>query len=354
MRQIGGGTAAASVHRHNTAESLPGGTQGVLQLLWSENRHPGNAPCLDDRSRRQNSLEALKYGWTGTMETTNTREEFDLLVRTLSHDMSANFMLLENSFSTLKRSLGGTGQEGRLLDQLRGQVAHVEACLQQSKRFLNDLAWLGQTGGVEMEPERVDLAQVVDDVLFEQRELLARREIEMDVAEPLPAVWCNRDRLKQIVTNLVRNAAHHGCDPTFPRITIGPFWPEQPAADEQGRAMAFQIHDNGPGMDRQYRREVFLPGRRLASTETEGSGMGLAIVKRIVDHYGGEVYIDPECQVGTAFVVSLPEPVEQPAQPAVAPDALPGPVGRSRKLQVDGRHSDRRRRQLHPTVSSRP
>ena len=295
------------------------------------------------------------------METTSTREELDHLVRTLSHDMSANFMLLENSFSQLKKSLLKKSllneplcrvpHEGGSPDEVRGQIAHVEACLRQSKRFLDDLVWLGRTGRVEMEPCRVELAGVVEEALFEQCELLAGRKIEVEIIRPLPVVWCNKGRLKQIVTNLLRNAAHHGCSPTHPRVTIAPYVPGNSDEASQGRAAAFQIHDNGPGVDRRFCREIFLPGRRLASTSSDGSGMGLAIVKKIVDHYGGSVYVAPDCPAGTAFVVLLPEPLDQTSLTPSAAEPLPEPMGRNWKLQVDGRHGERQRRQLHETVS---
>jgi len=286
------------------------------------------------------------------METTSTREELDQLVRTLSHDMSANFMLLENSFSTLKKSLDRLPQECGRRGEVCGQIAHVEACLQQSKRFLDDLAWLGRTGGVEMEPDWVELAGVIEEVLFEQRELLQRRKIEVDIARSLPVVWCNKDRLKQIVTNLVRNAAHHGCNATRPIITIGPPVPNGHAVAGSGRVMAFRVHDNGPGIKRRFHRQVFLPGMRLKSVRKEGSGMGLAIVKKIVDHYGGSVYVDPNCQVGTAMVVSLPGPAGRIPAPPSATDTVPEPKGRSWKLQGDGGYIEQPQRQLHGALSS--
>lgn len=271
------------------------------------------------------------------MKTANTPEQPDQLVRALSHDMSANFMLLESSFWQLKKTLKG-GSKHELTDR----VAHVDACLRQSKRFLDDLARLVRTGNVKIEPTRVELSAVVDEVLFEGRELLAGRNIEVHVQHPLPVVWCNEGRLKQIVSNLVRNAVCHGCHQKQPRITIAQAAPPDAHRTNTGRAMvAFEVHDNGPGIDRRFHREIFLPGRRLTQTGAKGLGMGLAIVKKIVDHYDGLVYVDPHCKSGTTFVVSLPEPApSEPKRPAW-------------KLQLDGRHRERPR-QLHGTFSPQP
>ncbi len=249
-----------------------------------------------------------------------TNDELNHFVQALSHDMRANFLLLDNSFSRLKQRLGDRPRE-----DLVQSVAHVEACLRQSQRFLEDLVELGRSGSVQVEPCAVDLGRVVDEVLFEQRELLQQRGVEVIVQRGLPTLWCNEGRLKQIVVNLLRNAVKHGCDRRSPRITIGSDAATGPAADSSGgaaRCVAFRIHDNGRGIDPRHHREIFLPGRRLADADAEGSGMGLAIVKKIVDYYGGSAYVDLGCTAGTAFVVALPPaPVDAGKSPSAA-----GPV----------------------------
>ena len=239
------------------------------------------------------------------MDPTHTIDELDHLIRALSHDMRANYMVLEHSFGKMKQSLDGLLSE-EPPEQLGEQVLHVEACMRQSKRFLEDLAALAGSGRVEMEPARVELAAVVDEVLYEQRELLQSRGVDVVAESPLPVLWCNADRLKQVVTNLVRNAVRHGCDATEPRITIASTIPgEDSGGDSRRRMLAFRVHDNGPGIDARFRDAVFRPGRRLDSAHPEGSGMGLAIVRKIVEHYGGSVGIDAHCPQGTAFVVEI-------------------------------------------------
>ena len=265
----------------------------------------------------------------------HSHDEMDHFVRALSHDMSANFMLLESSFSRLKRALDEPSRPG--LGEL---VTHVEACLRESKRFLDDLVGLARTGKVEMDPSRVEVASVVDEVLFEQGELLGSRNCRVDVRAPLPTVWCNQHRFKQVLTNLVRNAIKHGCDRDRPRITISSSAGGTEDAEE-GMA-SIRIWDNGPGIAPRFHEEIFLPGRRLSQAAGDGSGMGLAIVRKIIRHYGGVIRIDPECREGTGLVVSLPVPprnVPEPHRPAGFASA-PGVAGRS--LGQDAPHEDQR------------
>ena len=235
-----------------------------------------------------------------------THLELDHFVRALSHDMSANFMLLDSSFRQLRRSCGPSPLAG-MLDGL----SHVEACLRESKRFVDDLVTLAKTGSIEMEPARVELAPLVDEVLFEQAELLDERGVRVKVAAELPAVWCNAGRVRQVFTNLIRNAVRHGCAAEAPEIAIGPTEPiDPPRADSAGRFVWLRIHDNGRGIPEASRDEIFLPGKRLAGAHESGVGMGLAIVRKIIDHYGGEIFVDSQCEPGAAFVFSLPGAAE--------------------------------------------
>jgi signal transduction histidine kinase len=253
-------------------------------------------------------------------------QEPDHLLRALSHDIGASFMLLENSFGCLKRLLNiATPKE---LEQV---VSHVDACLDHSKRLLGDLAQLARSGGVEMDSARVSLAEVVDEVLFEQREALRERGIHVEVAGPLPDVWCNQQRLKQVMTNLVRNATVHGCDATSPVIHISANLAETPQRDPQGRPLlVIRVHDNGRGIDPEHRDRVFLPGVRLAEASADGSGMGLAIVRKIAEYYGGAAWVDADCPRGAAMMVSLPSPVRR----------LPIPEPRHPNIEHDGPHRE--------------
>lgn len=225
--------------------------------------------------------------------------ELDHYVRALSHDMNANLMVLESSLRQLKRK----SSQQETLHGLAEDFAHVEACLRESKRFVDDLVLLGKTGSVDLDPAHVELDRIVDEVLFEQGPLLAERKVDVAREFGLPSVWCNESRVKQVITNLIRNAVRHGCDPLSPRVSIGQVPPPRGASGAQ--YVWLRIHDNGPGIPEAHRQEIFLPGRRLASAHPDGSGMGLAIVRKIVERSGGTIFVDASTP-GTAFVLSLP------------------------------------------------
>ena len=145
----------------------------------------------------------------------------------------------------------------------------------------HDLIDLGRTGSVEMEPEAADTGSIVGEVLFEQRALLEERNVEVQVLGALPRLWCNRRRLKQIVTNLVRNALRHGLDGNRPRLTI-----DSPDLGERNRTTAaLRIGDNGRGIPPAWRTRYSSPAAGCQDP-CGGFRHGVGDREKIVGHYG--------------------------------------------------------------------
>lgn len=255
-------------------------------------------------------------------------------IRALAHDLQANYMLLEATLRRLKRQGAGA----------HGDFAQIEAILREARRLLDDLRLLGHSGEVPFEPSRLDLEHIVREILEEQAPLLAARNADVQVALPLPGVWCNEARLKQALTNLVRNAALHGCDRSLPRITISAA--AHAARDESDAAhptaaanwVWIRVEDNGPGIPAEFRRLIFQSGVRLAGTKAAGSGMGLATVADIVGHYGGAAWVDGRAR-GAALVCSFPA---APAIPGDTAGLRPHQPHHLRKLPRRGPRSIRR------------
>jgi signal transduction histidine kinase len=237
---------------------------------------------LEDKNRQR--MRQLRDG----------AESSEHFVRALSHDMSAAMMVLEDSLARVENAC----REAGISSAINTEFAHVTACLGQSKRLLDDLASLARTGSLAAEPRDVDITQVITKVLYEQNAAIDERGVEVTIAPDLGSVHCNTNRVHQLLTNLVRNALLHGCDSNQPKLSI------DPATSYGSDQNWLRVWDNGPGIPRDAREQVFEPGKRFAATA--GSGMGLAIVQRIVSQYDGTVMVDPMCGDGTAIIFSLP------------------------------------------------
>ena len=187
-------------------------------------------------------------------------------------------------------------------DKLTEAASHVTACIDEMKRFVEELISFARTGCIDMEPNAVSVADLIAEVLYEQRGLLEQRNIETIVSSPLPIVFANAMRVKQVLTNLVRNAAIHGCDKSNPMIVIA----SDMTASGTREMTTFYVRDNGRGIPAAECERIFEPGYRVPGNQNEGSGIGLATVKKIAASYGGNVTCESN-ETSTTFFVTLPK-----------------------------------------------
>ena len=233
-------------------------------------------------------------GGLGTGLTKNDPDqEKEYLIRALSHDINAQLMILEYSNQICGKIAAES--ENHRWDEAH---LHVKACVDGLKRFVNDLICYAKTGMINMEPEETSLQDVVDEVLYEQKHLLDQNRVDVIVSPVLPKVYANRLRVKQILNNLIRNAAIHGCDSLKPMLSI--------RAEYDGSSVVVFVQDNGKGIPEPWREKIFEPGTRVPGNDAEGNGIGLAIVQKVARYYGGDATVDSNPLSGTTFQVILP------------------------------------------------
>jgi signal transduction histidine kinase/HAMP domain-containing protein len=158
--------------------------------------------------------------------------------------------------------------------------------------------------------ETVDANEVVKELLDVLSEQCAARGIRVEVNGPLPPLACRRVHLKQVMGNLLSNAIKYMGDQPAPLIQIG--------TEEDHEGMCIFVRDNGIGIDPEMTGRIFQPFQRLAAVDVPGAGIGLAIVKTVVEHYGGSITVTSKPGCGSTFRIRLP-----PARHAGAP----GPAG---------------------------
>jgi signal transduction histidine kinase len=125
------------------------------------------------------------------------------------------------------------------------------------------------------------------------------RGIKINVQENLPAVYCEKNRLVQVVYNLLDNAGKYmGAENHGPCIDVG--------AQKQEDQWVFFVRDNGIGIDEKYYEKIFRIFERLPSARKEaGTGVGLAIVKRIIEYHDGKIWLASEPGRGTTFFFTI-------------------------------------------------
>lgn len=222
------------------------------------------------------------------------KAELDAFVYRVSHDLKAPVVSLYGMASIISEDYGEKlGEQGKhYLSRLMANAGMIE-------RLLADLLAYSRVGRKELNPERLQADAVVQEALGQFAKEITERKIRVEVRSPLPALFFDRTELEQLFSHLVGNAIRFMDDRPDAAIEIGG------AADDT--AVTFYVRDNGIGIDPQYHEIIFGVFERLREIETEGTGMGLALVRKILDHAGGKIWVESRKGEGAIFYFSLPK-----------------------------------------------
>jgi signal transduction histidine kinase len=189
----------------------------------------------------------------------------------------------------------------------RGDAATVRTDMQRiyrasdrMERLLSEVLDLSRAGRVAGPLVAVDLDVVAREAVANAAHGLKQQRVAVEIAPGLPVVMGDRVRLVEVVQNLVANAGRFMGDEPRPRVVIG----RRDGAPE-GQALIF-VQDNGIGIDARFHEQVFRLFDKL-DPASPGTGVGLALVKRIVEVHGGRVWVEsPGAGRGTTFCFTLP------------------------------------------------
>jgi light-regulated signal transduction histidine kinase (bacteriophytochrome) len=173
----------------------------------------------------------------------------------------------------------------------------VRAASQRMGALIDDLLRLARISRVEMHVEPVDLSAMAQQIGGELRSATANRSVEFKVAPGLEA-WGDRRLLQVALDNLLRNSWKYTARQPSARIEFG-------VVPVNGTS-AFVVRDNGAGFDMQYVDKLFGEFKRLHSpSEFEGTGVGLATVRRIIHRHGGKIWAEGAVGAGASFYFTL-------------------------------------------------
>jgi two-component system, chemotaxis family, sensor kinase Cph1 len=181
----------------------------------------------------------------------------------------------------------------------QGDLKRIEAVAAKMTSLLNDLLALSLVGKMMNAPSQVDMNRLVRDILGLLAGPLANHHIKMVAQPDLPPVHGDRQRIAEVVQNLVENAIKYMGDQEAPGIEIG--------ARQDGKERVFFVSDNGKGIDQRFQQNIFGLFNQL-DPSSEGTGVGLALVKRIIEVHGGRVWVESEgAGKGSRFCYTLPD-----------------------------------------------
>lgn len=169
------------------------------------------------------------------------------------------------------------------------------------EQLIIDLLALSRVGA-QKTPEPVEVRSVVERILNIHRERFVQKGIEIVIRPSFPHFFFDRTQITELFQNLITNAAKFMGEQPCPRIEIG--------GKESGEWIEFYVKDNGIGIDPEYHDRIFGAFHRLKELDVEGTGVGLTIVKKVVDLAYGKIWIESKKGEGTTFFVRFPKTAE--------------------------------------------
>jgi signal transduction histidine kinase len=229
---------------------------------------------------------------TGQLERMNRElvalnAELDDFTNLASHDLQEPLRILTTFSDLLRKDMGNT-----LPNEVAQDLGFITDAAKRMERLIKDLLALSRASRVAKKREKVSLSECANRAL----EALAMRVKETGAEvtrDELPRVWGDSTLMTELYQNLIGNALKfRGDQHPIIRLTV----------EEREEDQVFGVKDNGIGIEPKYAQQIFQPFRRLhGRAEYEGSGIGLAICRKIVERHGGKIWVESEPGKGSHF-----------------------------------------------------
>lgn len=208
------------------------------------------------------------------------KAELDRFAYTVSHD-------LKSPLITIRGNLGLAAMDAAdgKMDLLAQDLGAISIAAERMQHLLRDVTQLLRVGQQTQPFETVPLTYLAHEVVQAYEPEVTKRGIQVAVAPDLPVVQANRALVRQLLQNLMENAIKFVGDAPRPRIEIG--WRR-----DGDRSVCF-VRDNGVGVEPQYQKKIFGLFEKL-DPQTEGTGVGLAMARRIVETHNGQIWVESE------------------------------------------------------------
>ncbi len=241
-----------------------------------------------DKHRKEKALEAK----TRQLEMMN--DELKSFSYSVSHDLRAPLRAI-SGFSTALRNKTAD----LINDDHRRYLNMIVENVERMNQLINDLLAFSSMSRQEQSFISVNMQEMVKTVFDELMQSTEKHVPELKVSD-IPEVTADEKMMHQVMTNLIGNAIKYSKGVNNPRIEIG----GEVGNDE----IIYYIKDNGVGFDMEYSHKMFQLFQRLhTDDEFEGTGVGLAIVKRIIDRHQGRIWAESELGKGSTFYISMPK-----------------------------------------------
>ncbi len=283
---------ASPIYEVSPGEENAGGVTEVLQIARDITENRRMEEKLAEYTRK---LEQMVEERTAELQRKN--EELESFVFTVSHDLKAPIVSIQGFAANLAKEYGPNleGDGEFYIQRIRKNTEQLQSLIQE-------LLELSRIGRLPEPWEKVSVQELVGDVVAELQFQIENNGIKLDIQEDLPEVICQRKRFRQVFVNLIDNAIHYRSRTNPPFIRV--------ASRELDDCWEFRVQDNGAGIAPENQRKIFQIFQRLHKVPDakDGAGVGLAIVKKIVETHGGQISVESEGEgYGSTFIFTVPK-----------------------------------------------
>jgi chemotaxis family two-component system sensor kinase Cph1 len=204
---------------------------------------------------------------------------------------------LKNPLSTIKSYSQILSRNGNLEPKAQQIMERIIAGADKMNLMINEILGYSRLGRAEIKGSRIEMAPVIDDLIKDLLIAYNSPDVKVTIIDT-PDIYGDPVMINQVFANLISNAIKYSIPSGHPEVSI------KGEATENG--IIYSITDNGIGIDIQYLPKVFeLFNRMDNARDIEGSGVGLSIVKRIIDKHKGKIWVDSELNKGSTFYVEF-------------------------------------------------
>ena len=218
-------------------------------------------------------------------------QELNRFAITVSHDLKTPLITIAGFLGYLEQDALAGNHE-----RMERNIAQINRAARQMGKLVDEILDLSRIGRIMNPPANIPFDDIVQEALKVADALLKTRQVQVRVEAQLPVVHVDRARIVQVIQNLLTNAVKFMGDQKNPLVEIG--------MDEISGKQVFFMRDNGIGIKPEYQEKVFELFNKL-DPNTEGTGIGLALVKRIIEVHSGKIWVQSELGHGTTFYFTL-------------------------------------------------